>query len=179
MDKAASTQDNTLAEPDAQARKGVADALAQLSQGKANDPAALARAEVLGRIIRAGDRMQRQRQNQSPIYLLLALAKGQATAPGRKTVIYFTTGFEVPNLLDDVFKGAMSEANRARVAFYAVDVRGLDTTRQGESARSRHRRGRGGEPRPGPDDLRARSRRARRRSPTAPRRAPGPTRSSR
>jgi VWFA-related protein len=136
VDKAASTLDNTLAEPDAQARKGVADALAQLSRGNAADPAALARAEVLGRIIRAGDRMQRQRQNQSPIYLLLALAKGQATAPGRKNVLYFTTGFEVPNLLDDVFKGAMSEANRARVAFYAVDVRGLDTTRQGESTRS-------------------------------------------
>jgi hypothetical protein len=72
----------------------------------------------------------------SPIYLLLGLAKGQATAPGRKTVLYFSTGFEIPNLLDDVFKAAMSEANRARVAFYGVDVRGLDTIRQGEAARS-------------------------------------------
>jgi len=114
----------------------VADTLAELSQGRAADPVAVARAEVLGKIIRAGDQMQRQRQNQSPIYLLLAVAKGQAPAPGRKPVVYFSTGFEVPGVLDDVFKAALSEANRASTAFYAVDVRGLDTTRQGESARA-------------------------------------------
>jgi VWFA-related protein len=136
VDQAASSLDNALAEPDAQARRGVAATLALLSQGKATDPREVARAEILGRIIRQGDRLQRQRQDQSPIYLLLALAKGQASAPGRKVVLYFTTGFEVPGLLDDVFKATMSEANRANVAFYGMDVRGLDTTREGDLSRS-------------------------------------------
>jgi VWFA-related protein len=136
VDKAASTLDSGLAEPDARARVAVADTLAQLSQGKTTDPAAVARAEVLGKIIRAGDRMQRQRQDQSPTYLLMAVAKGHASTPGRKTIVYFSTGFEVPGLLDDVFKAAMSEANRANVAFYGVGVGGLDTTRQGDSSRA-------------------------------------------
>ena len=95
VEKAASNQDQALAEPDAAARTQVADTLAQLATGK-GDPAALSRAEVLGRIIRQGDRLLRQQQLGSPLYLLMAVAKGQATAPGRKTVLYFAGGLTVP-----------------------------------------------------------------------------------
>jgi VWFA-related protein len=133
--QAASHLDTTLAEPDAEARRQVAEALASVTRGETTDPAAAARLEVLGRIIRQGDRLQRQRQYDSPIYLLMAIAKGQATAPGRKAVLYFSTGFEVPGLLDDVFKATMSEANRAHVSFYTLDVSGLGTYSQSQSAR--------------------------------------------
>ena len=136
VEKAASSQDLALAEPDAAARKQVADTLAQLAMGNAGDPAAISRAEVLGRIIRQGDRLLRQQQLGSPLYLLMAVAKGQATAPGRKTVLYFAGGLTVPAQIDNVFKATQSEANRAHVAFYAIDVGGLDTSSEGQSARS-------------------------------------------
>ena len=136
VDKAASSADQALAEPDQAARTGVAEALAQLQQGK-GDPAAISRAEVLGKIMRQGDRLLRQQQEGSPLYFLMALAKGQATAPGRKSVLYFTGGLTVSGLLSDFFKSTQSEANRAHVSFYAIDVGGLDTWSE---ARSRARR---------------------------------------
>ena len=136
VERAASSQDMTLAEPDGAARKQVADTLALLATGKAGDPAALSRAEVLGRIIRQGDRLLRQQQEGSPLYFLMAMAKGQAAAPGRKSVLYFTGGLTVSGFLNDFFKSTQSEANRAHVAFYPIDVGGLDTWSEGQSARS-------------------------------------------
>ena len=116
------------------ARKSVAEALAQLQQGK-GDPAEVSRAEALGKIIRQGDRLLRQQQEGSPLYFLMALAKGQATAPGRKSVLYFTGGLTVSGSLDEFFKSTQSEANRAHVSFYAIDVGGLDTWSESQSAR--------------------------------------------
>ena len=132
VDKATSSADMTLAEPDAAARRGVAEAMAMLQQGK-GDPGAISRAEVLGKVMRQGDRLLRQQQEGSPLYFLMALAKGQATAPGRKSVLYFTGGLTVSGLLSDFFKSTQSEANRAHVAFYAVDVAGLDTWSESNS----------------------------------------------
>jgi VWFA-related protein len=136
VEKAASNQDQTLAEPDMAARKHVADTLAQLATGKADDSAAVSRAEVLGKVIRQGDRLLRQMQLNSPLYLLMAVAKGQASAPGRKAVLYFAGGLDVPGQIDSVFKATQSEANRAGVSFYAIDVGGLDTWSEGQSSRS-------------------------------------------
>jgi len=135
VDKASSSQDQALAEPDQAARRGVADALAQLQQGK-GDPAAISRAEALGKIMRQGDRLLRQQQEGSPLYFLMALAKGQATAPGRKSVLYFTGGLTVSSLLSDFFKSTQSEANRAHVSFYAMDVGGLATASEAQTARA-------------------------------------------
>jgi VWFA-related protein len=135
VEKAASPQDAALAEPDAEARKEAAAALARLAKGRTDDPAALSRAEVLARIIRQGDRLLRQQQYGSPLYLLMAVAKGQATAPGRKTALYFTGGLTVRSELDDVFKTLISDANRAHVSFYAIDVGGLETWSETQSAR--------------------------------------------
>jgi VWFA-related protein len=134
VDRATSSQDQALAEPDQAARKGVAEALAQLQQGK-GDPAAISRAEALGKIMRQGDRLLRQQQEGSPLYFLMALAKGQATAPGRKSVLYFTGGLTVSSLLSDFFKSTQSEANRAHVSFYATDVGGLATASEAQTAR--------------------------------------------
>ncbi len=134
VEKAASSQDLALAEPDATARKQVGDTLAQLATGK-GDPAAISRAEALGKIIRQGDRLLRQQQEGSPLYFLMALAKGQASAPGRKVVLYFTGGLTVSGILNDFFKSTQSEANRAHVAFYPIDVGGLAIDSEAQVAR--------------------------------------------
>jgi VWFA-related protein len=135
VDKAASNLDATLAEPDAAARKGVAEAIGALASGRAPDPGAVSRAEVIGKIMRQGDRLLRQQQYGSPLYLLMAVAKGQAAAGGRKAVLYYTGGLTVPSQLDEVYRATISEANRAQVAFYAVDVGGLGTSSEAQSAR--------------------------------------------
>lgn len=56
------------------------------------------------------------------IFALLHVARAQRDLPGRKTVVYFTHGFYLPAGLIDAFQTTISEANRANVSFYAVDV---------------------------------------------------------
>jgi hypothetical protein len=64
------------------------------------------------------------------------VAKGQAAAPGRKTVVYFAQRFDVPSKFDDVFRSLISEANRAAVAIYTIDARGVRGGGDLDAARS-------------------------------------------
>ncbi|MFN7930740.1 MAG: VWA domain-containing protein [Blastocatellia bacterium] len=82
-------------------------------------------AEVTLNILRLADDSARQQQGQASIYSLLSLIAGQKKLLGRKTVVYFSEGLQVPARLKDAFKAAISSANRANVSFYSVDARGL------------------------------------------------------
>ncbi|HYU41128.1 MAG TPA: VWA domain-containing protein [Vicinamibacteria bacterium] len=99
----------------------------------AGDPGAEATerklAEVQAIALRTTDLVQRQQQGESTLWPLLALLKAQEELAGRKTVVFFSTGLRVPPNLDSLFRTAIGQANRASVSIYAVDVRGLDTTR--------------------------------------------------
>jgi VWFA-related protein len=81
--------------------------------------------EVVANALRMADSLQRQMEGEWSLYPLLALVKAQERLPGRKTLLFFSQGLQVPPNLDDVFRGVISEANRANVSFYAVDARGL------------------------------------------------------
>ncbi len=61
----------------------------------------------------------------SSIYALLNVVKEQYRLPGRKTIIYFTTGFSIPQGMEEPFKNVISIANRSNVSFYAIDTRGV------------------------------------------------------
>jgi VWFA-related protein len=76
------------------------------------------------------DRLERQLQGESSIFGLMALANQQQKLAGRKTILYFSEGLQVTSRLEQVFKSAVSEANRANVSIYAVDARGLNTQNQ-------------------------------------------------
>ncbi len=70
------------------------------------------------------------------IYALKALVQGLQSMPGRKSVIYVSTGmYETPDL-DVPFRNLMGEANRANVTFYSVDTRGVMTAAQNQLASS-------------------------------------------
>ena len=56
---------------------------------------------------------------------LAGLARNVATAPGRKTLVLFTRGFQVKAQSMDTFHAAVNACNRANVAIYPVDTRGL------------------------------------------------------
>jgi VWFA-related protein len=81
--------------------------------------------ESAANAMRMSDSLQRQMEGQWSLYPLLALVKAQAPLAGRKTLVFFSPGLQVPPNLDDVFRTVVSEANRSNVSVYSVDTRGL------------------------------------------------------
>ena len=67
---------------------------------------------------------------------LRALVEGQRSIPGRKSVIYFTSGMYLTPELDVPFRNLMSTANRDNVTFYSVDTRGVMVSAQNSGARN-------------------------------------------
>jgi VWFA-related protein len=61
----------------------------------------------------------------SSIYALLSAVKEQYRLPGRKTILYFTPGFSIPQGMEQAFKNVISIANRSNVSFYSIDTRGV------------------------------------------------------
>lgn len=92
-------------------------------------------AAVVAGILRFTSSIQRQQQGQSSLYPLLGLVKNQSRLAGRKTLLYFSEGLVVPKNLEEVFKTAISEANRANVTVYSVDARGLSSARDSDASR--------------------------------------------
>jgi VWFA-related protein len=85
--------------------------------------------------VRLTDTLQREQQGRSSLYSLLALARQQQRLAGRKTILFFSEGVQVPPALEHVFRATISEANRANVSIYAVDARGLSDERDLEAVR--------------------------------------------
>ena len=67
-------------------------------------------------------------------YPLMELARAQAALEGRKAILLFSEGLQVPSSVEESFRTAISEANRANVSIYAVDARGLDAARDLQTA---------------------------------------------
>jgi VWFA-related protein len=101
--------------------------------------AALGRAADMDRMavdaLRLTESLQREQQGHSSLYAILALARQQQRLAGRKTILFFSEGLQVPPALEHVLQAAVSEANRANVSVYAVDVRGLRAERRMDQAR--------------------------------------------
>ena len=58
---------------------------------------------------------------------LESLVHGLQSMPGRKSVLYFSTGMYKTPELDAIFSNLTGMANRANVTFYSVDPRGVTT----------------------------------------------------
>lgn len=101
--------------------------------GSANAEAQMA--AVIAGILRFTSSIQRQQQGQSSLYPLLGMVKAQGRLAGRKTMLYFSEGLVVPKNLEEVFKTAIGEANRANVTVYAIDARGLSSARDTDATR--------------------------------------------
>ena len=119
IEKATSHEDETLRGPSDLARTAAARELGV--------PETADRAKVLTEVMRVGDEMNKMRQDGSTLFPLIAVAKGQASVPGRKTIVYFSQWFDVPTKFDDVFRSLISEANRAGASFYTIDARGVNS----------------------------------------------------
>jgi VWFA-related protein len=56
---------------------------------------------------------------------LKALVDGLREMPGRKSIMYFTSGMYLGTELDAIFRHLVATANRNNVTFYSVDTRGV------------------------------------------------------
>jgi VWFA-related protein len=63
-----------------------------------------------------------------------SLVQGLRQMPGRKSVVYFTSGMYLTPELDVPFRNVISFANRENVTFYAIDTRGVMTDSQNSGA---------------------------------------------
>ncbi len=108
------------------------------SAGAANIGAAVSEAQVMevtARMERMVETADSQQRGQSTLFPLMALMKAQGTLAGRKALLFFSEGLPIPPNLEEAYRSAISEANRANVSIYAVDARGLDTGRSLEQSR--------------------------------------------
>lgn len=78
-------------------------------------------------MLRFSESLQREQQGASSLFSLLSLIREQRRLAGRKTVIYFSEGLQVPPHLVEVLRTTISEANRSNVSVYSIDARGLTT----------------------------------------------------
>ena len=76
-------------------------------------------------IMRTAEDVERTQRGNWSLDGLLSVVHGLRNLPGRKTLVHFSEGLQVPPWLEDPFRALSSEANRGGVSIYAVDVRGL------------------------------------------------------
>lgn len=82
-------------------------------------------AQVMNDMLQFDAAMSNTESTRTSIFALLSLARGQYSLPGRKSIIYFTAGMELPTNLDEPFNSIASTANRGNVTIYPVDTRGV------------------------------------------------------
>jgi VWFA-related protein len=67
---------------------------------------------------------------------LLAVLNQQATRPGRKTILFFSSGFDLPEGNQATWTTLISMATRFHVSFYPTDSRGLNTANENSESLS-------------------------------------------
>jgi VWFA-related protein len=92
-------------------------------------------AEVMARMARMVESADLQQRGQSTLFPLMALLKAQRMLAGRKALLFFSEGLQIPPNLEEAYRSAISEANRANVSIYTIDARGLDTSRALDQSR--------------------------------------------
>jgi VWFA-related protein len=107
--------------------------------GAANGPAAAnaAMAQMMLRMLQSKEQDESTDQGRAKISALLEVVKQQYSLPGRKTILYFSPGFQIPQGMEEPFKSVISIANRSNVSFYALDARGLSVGSQNGSSNTR------------------------------------------
>ena len=129
----ASRANDALTNPANQA-SGKAGGGAGASAGQAAVEAAFANVEL--EMQRVQESSANQQQGNTSLFSLFALARQQQSLAGRKAIVYFSEGLVVPSQLESLYRSVVSEANRANVSVYSVDVRGLFAASDYDNARN-------------------------------------------
>lgn len=100
------------------------------TSGQMGSMASAAMAQMTLSMLQFADTADRQQQGQAQLFGLAAMIREQERLPGRKTLLYFTGGLNVPPDRDDYFRAMIADANRANVTVYCIDANGLGTDKQ-------------------------------------------------
>jgi len=76
-------------------------------------------------IVQGFERLEHDQQGFATTDGLLAIIDGMKQLPGRKALIFFSEGVQLPTNVMTHFRSVISNANRANVSIYAVDAAGL------------------------------------------------------
>jgi VWFA-related protein len=93
-----------------------------------------AMARIMLNMLQTTQRSELAQLGRSAIWGLISAVEGQTKLPGRKSILFFSSGFGVPQGMEEPWKTLISTANRFNVTFYSTDARGLGTARANEEA---------------------------------------------
>lgn len=105
------------------------------ANGKPLDPTAVPMASLLLNMLTTATIDANEMQSRPVLGALRAAADQLKALPGRKTIVYFTEGWNLTYAMREQFQGLISAANRANVSFYIVDASGLAIGAKNEAAR--------------------------------------------
>ena len=86
-------------------------------------------------MLEQADSAVRESGARASIDALLALVRSESQLPGRKVVVYFNPGLNIPEIAKEQYNFMIGAANRANITFYTVDPKGLVTWSQGGAGR--------------------------------------------
>jgi VWFA-related protein len=102
-----------------------------IASGDAELPALLLKTRMLSAL----DALERDQQGFATTNALLALVSGLQTVAGRKAIVLFSEGLQIPPPVEASFESVISAANRGNVAIYCADAAGLRVASSADEAR--------------------------------------------
>ena len=103
-------------------------------RGPSGDPAGAAMAQMMLNMLQLARTSELAQTGRSAIWGLIDAVREQYRLPGRKSILFFSPGFGIPQGMEEPWRVLISTANRFNVTFYAIDARGLNTTAMNQEA---------------------------------------------
>lgn len=97
-------------------------------KGPTGDPAGAAMAQMMLNTLMLARTSELAQTGRSAIWGLMDAISQQYKLPGRKSVLFFSSGFGIPQGMEEPWRVLISTANRFNVTFYSIDARGLNTS---------------------------------------------------
>ena len=103
-------------------------------KGPTGDPAGAAMTQMMYNMLHMSRTADLAQTGRSAIWGLMDVVKEQYRLPGRKSILFFSSGFGIPQGMEEPWRVLISTANRFNVTFYSIDARGLNTTAMNQEA---------------------------------------------
>jgi VWFA-related protein len=103
-------------------------------RGPTGGEAGAAMAQMMLNMLQLARTSELAQTGRSAIWGLMNVVSQQYRLPGRKSILFFSPGFGIPQGMEEPWRVLISTANRFNVTFYAIDARGLGTTAMNQEA---------------------------------------------
>jgi len=103
-------------------------------KGPSGDPGGAAMVQMMLNMLQLARTSELAQTGRSAIWGLIDAVSQQYRLPGRKSILFFSPGFGIPQGMEEPWRVLISTANRFNVTFYAIDARGLNTMAMNQEA---------------------------------------------